>query len=167
MQNPMASFANLFEDDSVPQTGWTRSFVDDDAYGAYNSQRFDSFYGGSDILESQPPIYGAGSEFASEDDRKGFDGDLGGSDRPILSPPSEMGAEEGVALREWRRLNAMRLEEKEKIEKDLLRQIVEEADEYKVEFQRKREIACEKNKATNREKEKARMLFCALNLDAN
>lgn len=55
------------------------------------------------------------------------------------------------------RENAIRLEEKEKREKELLNQIILEADEYKVEFYRKRAITCENNKATNREKEKVRM----------
>ncbi|XP_057988619.1 clathrin light chain 2-like isoform X2 [Hevea brasiliensis] len=65
-----------------------------------------------------------------------------------------MGTEEGFALREWRRENAIRLEEKEKREKELLSQMIEEAGEYKVEFYRKREVTCENNKVTNREKEK-------------
>ncbi|XP_057988621.1 clathrin light chain 2-like isoform X3 [Hevea brasiliensis] len=53
------------------------------------------------------------------------------------------------------RENAIRLEEKEKREKELLSQMIEEAGEYKVEFYRKREVTCENNKVTNREKEKA------------
>lgn len=65
-----------------------------------------------------------------------------------------MEREEGFALREWRRENAIRLEEKEKREKELLNQIIEEADEYKREFYQKRQIACESNKASNKEKEK-------------
>lgn len=52
------------------------------------------------------------------------------------------------------RLNAIRLEEKEKREKELLNQIIDEADEYKTEFYRKRQLACETNKANNRDKEK-------------
>ena len=55
------------------------------------------------------------------------------------------------------RENAIRLEEKEKREKELLNQIIEEADEYKREFYQKRQIACESNKASNKEKEKVRM----------
>ncbi|KAL4378640.1 hypothetical protein GQ457_02G022250 [Hibiscus cannabinus] len=80
----------------------------------------------------------------------GFDG----SDGPILPPPAEMEPEEGVALREWRRENAIRLEEKEKREKELLSQIIEEADQFKVEFYKKIEVTCETNKASNREREK-------------
>ena len=52
------------------------------------------------------------------------------------------------------RQNAIRLEEKEKKEKEMLEQIIKEAEEYKVEFYRKRITAIENNKASNREKEK-------------
>ncbi|GFY83765.1 clathrin light chain protein [Actinidia rufa] len=76
------------------------------------------------------------------------------SNGSILPPPLEMEAEEGFALREWRRLNAIRLEEKEKREKEMLREIIEEADEYKVGFYRRRKLTCENNKAANREREK-------------
>jgi hypothetical protein len=38
----------------------------------------------------------------------------------------------------------------------MLKQIVEEADEYKKEFYRKRQLTLENNKAANREKEKVR-----------
>ncbi|PSS34653.1 Clathrin light chain like [Actinidia chinensis var. chinensis] len=76
------------------------------------------------------------------------------SNGPILSPPEEIEVEEGFALREWRRLNTIRLEEKEKREKEMLREIIEEADEYKLEFYRRRKLACENNKASNREREK-------------
>lgn len=60
------------------------------------------------------------------------------------------------------RQNAIRIEEKEKREKELLSQILVEADEYKVEFHRKRQVASETNKATNREKEKVRILIFAI-----
>ncbi|KAJ8535425.1 hypothetical protein K7X08_023145 [Anisodus acutangulus] len=61
---------------------------------------------------------------------------------------------QGSALREWTRLNTIRLEEKEKREKEVLSQIVDEADEFKIEFYRKREVTVETNMATNRDKEK-------------
>lgn len=48
----------------------------------------------------------------------------------------------------------MQLEEKEKEEKETLQQIIKEAEEYKGEFYRKRMITSEKNKNSNREKEK-------------
>ncbi|KAM5560392.1 clathrin light chain 3-like [Rosa sericea] len=91
-----------------------------------------------------------------------------GSTRPFddgetQSPPSIFStgggfgsseAEEGLALREWRRRNAIELEEKEKKEKEKLKQIIEEAEAYKVEFYRKRELNVEKKKESNREVER-------------
>ncbi|KAF8397308.1 hypothetical protein HHK36_016221 [Tetracentron sinense] len=62
-----------------------------------------------------------------------------------------MQTEEGFALREWRRQNAIQLEEKEK---ELLNQIIDEVDEYRIEFYRRRKITCETNKVANKEKEK-------------
>jgi hypothetical protein len=77
------------------------------------------------------------------------------SDGPILPSLDEMLPEEGSALREWRRLNADRLEKKEKREKEMLGQIIDEAHDYKVDFYQKRKLTSETNKATNREKEKS------------
>ncbi|EEF35527.1 clathrin light chain 2 [Ricinus communis] len=148
----MSNFSDSFDDDSLHQTESAHHLDDDGDNGGYddynnnNSQQFESFTGNDDVFEShhhQPAAY---VDFASEEN--------GGSDGPILPPPSGMEAEEGFALREWRRENALKLEEKEKREKEILSQIIQEADEYKVEFYRKREITCENNKATNREKEK-------------
>ncbi|KAJ4835043.1 hypothetical protein Tsubulata_012836 [Turnera subulata] len=94
----------------------------------------------------------AGDEsFAAEDEVFSSQEEQNG---PILPPPAEMEAEEGYALREWRRQNAIRLEEKEREEKEILKQIIEEAEEYKKEFHRKRQLTVENNKASNREKEK-------------
>lgn len=153
----------------------------EDGYTGYDSQQFDSFSNfadsesirdsaahGSPPFTSQPmpespspsPIYVSGGEFGSDpaEFSSGVDGEpLNGgytnSNGPILPPPSEM-QEEGQLLREWRRQNATRLEEKEKKEKESLSQILAEADEYKIEFYKKREITCATNKTTNREKEK-------------
>ncbi|CAN4115928.1 unnamed protein product [Withania somnifera] len=77
-----------------------------------------------------------------------------GENGPILHPPERMVAEEGFPLRDWRRLNAIRLEEKEKREKEIVKEIIEEAEEYKAEYYRKWKLRCENNMTANREKEK-------------
>ncbi|XP_031128852.1 clathrin light chain 1-like isoform X2 [Ipomoea triloba] len=76
------------------------------------------------------------------------------SDGPVLPPPHEM-HEAGFALREWRRQNAIRLEEKEKKEKETRNQIIEEGEEYKEAFYEKRKHNIETNKTNNKEKEKS------------
>ncbi|XP_062096645.1 clathrin light chain 1-like [Humulus lupulus] len=76
------------------------------------------------------------------------------SDGPVLPPPGEMEPEEGYALREWRRQNAILLDEKEKKEKEMRNKILEEAEEYIIAFYGKRKLNVETNKTSNREKEK-------------
>ncbi|KAI8556935.1 hypothetical protein RHMOL_Rhmol05G0295500 [Rhododendron molle] len=132
----MSSYAAAtppFDDDG----GSSSSYAD--------SRRFDSF---SNFADGE-----SAADDALSPERNG-DGGFVGSNGPILPPPAEMELEEGFALREWRRLNAIRLEEKEKREKELLREIIEQAEEYKTEFYRRRKLACENNKVANREKEK-------------
>ncbi|KAI3458538.1 hypothetical protein Pfo_015201 [Paulownia fortunei] len=142
-----SSFADSFDQfgGDSPAAGETNSF-DDGYLGPDSFSNFDST-----AADSPPPIYVSGGEFPS--DPAYFSSETN-SNGPILPPPAEMEPEEGYALREWRRQNAIRLEEKEKREKELLSQIILEADEYKVEFHRKRQVTCETNRATNREKEK-------------
>ncbi|XP_019162551.1 PREDICTED: clathrin light chain 2-like isoform X1 [Ipomoea nil] len=90
--------------------------------------------------ETQPP--------ASDSDAFWPERNLNG---PILPSPEAM---QGSALVEWRRQNAIRLEEKEKMEKEMVKKIKEEAEEYKAEYNRKWILRCENNRAANRDKEK-------------
>ncbi|KAL3377298.1 hypothetical protein AABB24_003617 [Solanum stoloniferum] len=113
---------------------------------------------GSDSFPNQTDSFGASGAPISNGNGKPYD--LGedtegifSSDGPVLPPPNEM-REEGFALREWRRQNAIRLEEKEKREKEIRIQIIEEGEEYKKAFYEKRNLGIETNKTTNREKEK-------------
>ncbi|CAI0415981.1 unnamed protein product [Linum tenue] len=147
----MSTFVDPFDDSEVTEVDSPVHFGNSNSHshggdGAPND----------DAYASEPaPIYGEGGEFgtAEENGSSGFDGDFGGSSGPVLPAPSEM-AEVGLALREWTRENALRLEEKEKKERELLSKIIEEAEDFKVEFHKKREVTCQSNKAINREREK-------------
>ncbi|CAN7008131.1 unnamed protein product [Brassica oleracea var. botrytis] len=121
-------------------------------YDASESAPVSAYDGSVHVDDSTDDVFAApSSDYGNED---GVFGSSGGHDGPILPPPSEMESDEGTALREWRRQNAIQLEEKEKREKELRNQIIEEANQFKEEFRKKRELACENNKAANREKEK-------------
>ncbi|XP_044473863.1 clathrin light chain 3-like [Mangifera indica] len=149
-----SSFSN-FDADSIKEFAGDSSPV-------FTSQSYsvgENFFSSNPVPDtpSPPSIYSSGlgfSTFSSEQNGKSFHGGLGGVDGSILPPPAEMPAEEGFALREWRRQNAIRLEEKEKKEKEMLQEIIEEAEQYKVGFYKKRALGMEKNKDSNREKEK-------------
>ncbi|XVF87513.1 hypothetical protein PTKIN_Ptkin18bG0126100 [Pterospermum kingtungense] len=157
--------------------------VDDDSYSNYgsysnfteNNQQFPADGGdvAVDHVASSPDIFGFGSSDPSPaysqspfgttihvENGNGTNGfgagndDVFASDGPVLPPPTEMEPDEGFALREWRRQNAILLEEKEKKEKELRNQIILEAEEYKRAFYEKREKTIETNKTNNREREK-------------
>ncbi|KAL4576163.1 hypothetical protein LXL04_012252 [Taraxacum kok-saghyz] len=119
----------------------------------------------SSVLDTEEAIFVSGGELSPDQPKHSsfrsekeygtpFEGEYMASDGSVLPPLSEMQPEEGFALREWRRENALRLEEKEKIEKELLNEIIDEAEEYKINFHSKRKITCDNNIASNRESEK-------------
>ncbi|KAM7260980.1 hypothetical protein ACFE04_026455 [Oxalis oulophora] len=133
----MASFDALNMDTTNDPNTTTQPFNDD------NSSKFmgyDDFQGG-------------GCETNQSDHDQNVDIFASG-DGALLPPPTEMAREEGEAFREWRRKNFIHLEEKEKREKEMQNQIIEEAEEFKRSFYEKRRLNCESNMANNREREK-------------
>jgi hypothetical protein len=126
----------------------------------FQSQRFDSSFSNFDSQPEKESDLPCGDssprpETQSPPSINSFDD----TNDSILPPPSAMEKEEGFALREWRRLNALRLEEKEKEEKEMVQQILEAAEQYKAEFYSKRNVTIENNKKLNREKEKVICLY--------
>ncbi|GMP72494.1 hypothetical protein CsSME_00030513 [Camellia sinensis var. sinensis] len=129
-------------------------------YASHSANGADSFGFGSDpsheyaqsspFASSIPVSNGNGKSYDIGEDADG----IFSSDGPVLPPSTEMQPDEGSALREWRRQNAIRLEEREKMEKELRNQIIEEAEEYKRAFYEKRKLNIETSKIDNREKEK-------------
>lgn len=95
------------------------------------------------------PEYTANGNYGKQLDEDLFAGDNGG---PMLPPPEEM-QEEGAVLRQWKRENMIRLQEKERMEKEKLQQIIDDADDYKDKHRAKRDSNREAQMKSNRDKE--------------
>ncbi|KAJ8761448.1 hypothetical protein K2173_001581 [Erythroxylum novogranatense] len=117
----------------------------------------DAFTLGSSHPDVDPNPSFSDSPYVENGNANGYtasDDGIFSSDGPVLPPPTQMAPEEGFALREWRCQNSVQLEEKEKREKEMRKQIIEEAEEYIQAFYEKRKINVESNRTNNREKEK-------------
>ncbi|XP_051130200.1 clathrin light chain 2-like [Andrographis paniculata] len=141
---------------------FARSYIDDSRRLRLSSQRFEparfesflDYYAESESKMEREFDHLSAYGGADDAPRASIEADFANGERsghgPILLPPPE----EGLALREWKRENAIRLEEKERREKELLKEIIDQADEYKAEYYKKWKLRCDNYRSVNREKEK-------------
>nr|GMD91870.1 clathrin light chain 1-like [Ipomoea batatas] len=107
----------------------------------------DPYRFGSDPFQGQATPFGSSAVPVSNGNGKPYD--LGEDTDGIFSSDGPIQALVSSFL-----LNAIRLEEKEKQEKEIRNQIIEEGEEYKRAFYEKRKLNIESNMTNNREKEK-------------
>ncbi|CAM6038948.1 unnamed protein product [Sphagnum compactum] len=126
-------------------------------YSRMESSRFDSSFQYS-VPDYSPPVHlNGGATFNTKELDEDFfaqESPIDDANGAILPPPEEMEPEEGHILREWKRQNALHLEEKERIERERLQQIIDDADDYKDELIAKRKTNREANIKKNRDQEK-------------
>lgn len=120
-------------------------YADNDANGV------EHVMGAQDVMDGA--AHAAGDISGGRLDEDLFSGAADDDDGAVLPPPEAM-REEGILRREWRRQNALMLEEKERKERERRNEIIAEAEEFKRSFLDKRRLNCETNRTQNRDREK-------------